>query len=125
MLLKNKLFWALEASAGTGKTFILAVRFIELILSGAHINQIMALTFTKKAANEMKERIIRNFLELEKQKSELELIEKDLNLSKDEIIALRDKKKNEFLNANLNISTFDSFFNKIVKLFALNLGVDP
>lgn len=125
MLPESKLFWALEASAGTGKTFNLAVRFIELILSGAKISQIMALTFTKKAANEMKERIIRNFLELENQKSELDLIKKDLNLSEDDIISLRDKRKNEFLNANLNISTFDSFFNKIVKLFALNCGVDP
>ncbi|MDA3062159.1 MULTISPECIES: RecB-like helicase [unclassified Campylobacter] len=125
MLPQDKLFWALEASAGTGKTFNLAVRFIELILSGARISQIMALTFTKKAANEMKERIIRNFLELENQKSELGLIAKDLNLSEKEVIALRDKRKGEFLNANLNISTFDSFFNKIVKLFALNAGIDP
>ncbi|MBP5779371.1 MAG: UvrD-helicase domain-containing protein, partial [Campylobacter sp.] len=125
MLPQSKLFWALEASAGTGKTFNLAVRFIELILSGAGISQIMALTFTKKAANEMKERIIRNFLDLENQKNELKLIADDLNLSFDEILALRDKKRVEFLNSNLNISTFDSFFNKIIKLFALNCGVDP
>ncbi|MDA3056085.1 MULTISPECIES: RecB-like helicase [unclassified Campylobacter] len=125
MLPQSKLFWALEASAGTGKTFNLAVRFIELILSGAEISQIMALTFTKKAANEMKERIIRNFLNLENQKNELELIKKDLNLNENEIISLRDKRKDEFLKANLNISTFDSFFNKIIKLFALNCGVDP
>ena len=125
MLPQDKLYWALEASAGTGKTFNLAVRFIELILSGAGISQIMALTFTKKAANEMKERIIRNFLDLENQKNELKLIADDLNLSFDEILALRDKKRVEFLNSNLNISTFDSFFNKIIKLFALNCGVDP
>ncbi|MBR7047769.1 MAG: UvrD-helicase domain-containing protein, partial [Campylobacter sp.] len=125
MLPQDKLYWALEASAGTGKTFNLAVRFIELILSGAGISQIMALTFTKKAANEMKERIIRNFLDLENQKNELKLIADDLNLGFDEILALRDKKRVEFLNSNLNISTFDSFFNKIIKLFALNCGVDP
>ena len=104
-------FLALNASAGSGKTFSLAVRFIELILSGANINQILALTFTKKAANEMKERIIRNFLDLENQKNELKLIADDLNLSFDEILVLRDKKRVEFLNSNLYISTFDSFFN--------------
>ena len=125
MLPQNKLYWALEASAGTGKTFNLAVRFIELILDGANISQIMALTFTKKAANEMKERIIRNFMNLENQKNELELIKKDLNLSQNEIISRRDKRKDEFLKANLNISTFDSFFNKIIKLFAINCGIDP
>ena len=125
MLPKNKLYWALEASAGTGKTFNLAVRFIELVLGGADISRIMALTFTKKAASEMKERITRNFLELERKTSELELIAKDLNLSMDEIIRRRDERKADFLGANLNISTFDSFFNKIVKLFALNCGIDP
>ena len=118
-------FLALNASAGSGKTFNLAVRFIELILSGANINQILALTFTKKAANEMKERIIKNFLELENNEAQLEKISEDLGLERDQILQIRDKKKDEFLNANLHISTFDSFFNKVLKLFSLNTGLNP
>lgn len=118
-------FLALNASAGSGKTFSLAVRFIELILSGANINQILALTFTKKAANEMKERIIKNFLELENNEAQLEKISEDLGLEKEQIVQIRDKKKDEFLNANLHISTFDSFFNKVLKLFSLNTGINP
>ena len=50
-------FLALEASAGSGKTFALSVRFVALILKGARINEILALTFTKKAAAEMYGRI--------------------------------------------------------------------
>ena len=50
------LFLALEASAGSGKTFALSVRFVALILKGARINEILALTFTKKAANEMQKK---------------------------------------------------------------------
>ncbi|MEE6530798.1 UvrD-helicase domain-containing protein, partial [Campylobacter coli] len=38
-----------------------------LILQGAKINEILALTFTKKASNEMKKRIIETFLNLEKE----------------------------------------------------------
>ena len=49
-----KPFLALEASAGSGKTFALSVRFIAVFLSGADAREITALTFTKKAANERK-----------------------------------------------------------------------
>ena len=57
-------YLALEASAGSGKTFNLAVRFIELVLKGEPINEILALTFTKKAAVEMKTRIVEKFQNL-------------------------------------------------------------
>ncbi len=52
--MKFQPFFGLEASAGSGKTFALSVRFVALILQGAKINDILALTFTKKASNEMK-----------------------------------------------------------------------
>lgn len=49
---------ALKASAGSGKTFALTVRYISLLLLGAKPNEILTLTFTNKAANEMKQRIL-------------------------------------------------------------------
>lgn len=52
---------ALEASAGSGKTFALSVRFVALILQGVKINEILALTFTKKASNEMKKGLSKLF----------------------------------------------------------------
>ncbi len=48
----------LEASAGTGKTRILVDRYIRLIEAGAAPRNILAITFTRKAAGEMKYRII-------------------------------------------------------------------
>ena len=66
-----KNFLALKASAGSGKTFALSVRYIALVLRGENINEIVALTFTKKAANEMKERIIATFLDLQNKKASL------------------------------------------------------
>ena len=120
-----KPFLALEASAGSGKTFALSVRFIALVLNGANISEIVALTFTKKAANEMKERVVETFLRLEEKRSELDEISKILDKSSDEILALRDKRLSKFLEANLKIMTFDSFFAMILRQFSLNVGLSP
>ncbi|AJC84250.1 AddAB recombination complex, helicase AddA [Campylobacter peloridis] len=123
-----KPFLALEASAGSGKTFALSVRFVALVLMGAKINEILALTFTNKTSNEMKERVFKTFLEfdvLENGKIKAECLElmQMLGKSKDELVALRDKFKEDFLRAKLNIYTFDSFFSQIIRAFALNLGL--
>lgn len=120
-----KPFLALQASAGSGKTFALSVRFVALILMNAKINEILALTFTKKASNEMKKRIVETFLNLHKdsKKEELRALCNLLEKDKDEILFLRDQKKQEFLQYELRISTFDAFFSKILRAFALNLGL--
>ena len=49
---------ALEASAGTGKTRVLVDRYLRLLEEGAAPRHILAITFTRKAAGEMKTRII-------------------------------------------------------------------
>lgn len=121
-------FLALEASAGSGKTFALSVRFVALVLMGAKINEILALTFTNKATSEMKERVFKTFLEFDvlengENKAECNELMKMLGKSKDELIALREKCKEEFLRSKLNIYTFDSFFSQIIRSFALNLGL--
>jgi ATP-dependent exoDNAse (exonuclease V) beta subunit len=48
----------LDASAGSGKTSVLVERFVRAVLEdGAGVGSILAITFTEKAANEMRERI--------------------------------------------------------------------
>ena len=120
-----KNFLALKASAGSGKTFALSVRYIALVLRGENINEIVALTFTKKAANEMKERIIATFLDLQNKKGELEAVCAELDISQDEAIKRRDERLGVFLQSELKIYTFDAFFSGILKKFSQNLGLSP
>ena len=47
----------IEASAGTGKTYTLEHLVIDRILRGTEVSKILVLTFTEKAATEMRERI--------------------------------------------------------------------
>ena len=48
----------IRASAGTGKTFQLAHRFLGLLQHGAQADRILATTFTRKAAGEILERVV-------------------------------------------------------------------
>ena len=125
--MKFENYLCLEASAGSGKTFALTVRYIALLLQGNHPSKILALTFTNKAANEMKHKITDKFcnLHLSKCDNERNAICKLLGKSEEEVLELRDKFMADFLASELKISTFDSFFATILRQFSLNLGLMP
>lgn len=52
-----------KAPAGSGKTTALVERYLQLLESGKDISEIVAITFTNKAAGEMLERILNRLLE--------------------------------------------------------------
>ncbi|MCT7629764.1 RecB-like helicase [Aliarcobacter butzleri] len=118
-----KNYLALKASAGSGKTFALTVRYICLLLLGAKPNEILTLTFTNKAANEMSERIYKTLLTLGNDEAYLNAIENEVNLSKEEILGKKNILIKQFSNANLSIFTIDKFVNKILREFCGYIGI--
>ncbi|MEN5387232.1 RecB-like helicase [Aliarcobacter skirrowii] len=116
-------YLALKASAGSGKTFALTVRYITLLLLGAKPNEILTLTFTNKAAAEMSQRVLNTLQTLGDDKSYLGEISRVSNLSKDEILSKKKSLLNLFSNSSLSIYTIDKFVNKILKEFGGYAGI--
>jgi ATP-dependent exoDNAse (exonuclease V) beta subunit len=116
----------IRASAGTGKTFQLSNRFLGLLNSGAPLDQILATTFTRKAAGEILDRVIQRLAEAamdDEQCEELSEFLEDDTLSRARCLLLLKQ-----LTANLHrlrICTLDSFFSQIASSFALELGLPP
>ncbi|WP_367688385.1 RecB-like helicase [Helicobacter pylori] len=124
---------ALKASAGSGKTFALSVRFLALLFKGANPSEILTLTFTKKATAEMKERILdylkilqkENLEKNEEEKSQniLKELEEKYRLNPDLVRNSAPKIYQRFLNAEIRISTIDAFFQSILRKFCWFVGL--
>jgi len=99
----------LEASAGTGKTRVLVERYVNLLRSGVEPDHILAITFTRKAAAEMRQRIIDRLREASR------LSEFDKGRWRDLQTRLRD----------IAISTIDAFCLSLLREFPLEADVDP
>lgn len=120
-------FLALKASAGSGKTFSLALRFVWLLFRGAKPSEILALTFTNKATKEMQERVQNALKELANPHtlptspflSQLQT----MGLSLQEIKANSQKIYQEFLDSTPRICTIDAFFNSILHKFCWYVGL--
>ena len=73
---------AVEACAGAGKTWMLVSRIVRALLEGAQPQEILAITFTKKAAGEMRQRLqewLAEFVHATPQQLEAELLARGLN----------------------------------------------
>ncbi|GHQ20923.1 DNA helicase [Helicobacter pylori] len=125
---------ALKASAGSGKTFALSVRFLALLFKGANPSEILTLTFTKKATAEMKERILdylkilqKENLENEKEKEKSQNILKELEekyrLNPSFVQNRAQEIYQRFLSVEIRISTIDAFFQSILRKFCWFVGL--
>ncbi|MBF0544803.1 MAG: UvrD-helicase domain-containing protein [Candidatus Riflebacteria bacterium] len=120
-----------SASAGSGKTFELSMRFISLIYHHADPAAILATTFTKKAAGEILERILQKISEAvinEKKAIELanfiKIRNRDFLKPSDlQMIFLSLLKRMRDSLHRLSITTMDGFFSGIVGSFPFELGM--
>jgi ATP-dependent exoDNAse (exonuclease V) beta subunit len=127
-------FQVYNASAGSGKTFILVKEYLKLLLQSDDFylfQRILAITFTNKAAGEMKERVLKNLFEFSKHdfsnkpNDMFQMIISETGL-KAEKIQKRAIGILQFILRNysaFNIKTIDSFTNKLIKSFAFDLGM--
>jgi ATP-dependent helicase/nuclease subunit A len=99
----------LEASAGTGKTRVLVTRYINLLRAGVDPANILAITFTRKAAAEMRERIVQQLRQMA-----------DLSAGDQaRWRVLRDRL------GDISISTIDAFCFSLLREFPLEADLDP
>ncbi len=99
----------LEASAGTGKTRVLVERYVNLLCQGVHPSNILALTFTRKAAAEMRERVLARLREAALQGA----------IAPARWRELRDRM------ADIAIGTIDAFCLSLLREFPLEADLDP
>jgi ATP-dependent helicase/nuclease subunit A len=99
----------LEASAGTGKTSVLVSRYVNLLRAGVEPGNILAITFTRKAAAEMRERIV----------AELRDAAARSDMDRARWADLRDRL------GDIGISTIDAFCLSLLREFPLEGDVDP
>ncbi|MDD4872489.1 MAG: UvrD-helicase domain-containing protein [Kiritimatiellae bacterium] len=115
---------AISASAGSGKTTRLAHRYISLLADPKRQvtpNRICAMTFTRKAAGEIFDRIADNLRRAASEKSfSTEYLKMPNRTQKDFLKLLR-----LFLDNlhRVNIGTMDSFIVSVAKAFPLELGI--
>ncbi|MEA4981924.1 MAG: UvrD-helicase domain-containing protein [Paludibacter sp.] len=119
-----------RASAGSGKTFRLTRDYIRLLFDADksnHHRRILAVTFTNKATEEMKSRILLELHQLakgavspyrEELMEHLRLTEEDINSKAAKILIniLHDY-------SSFSISTIDRFFQQVIRAFARDIGV--
>ena len=117
-------FLALKASAGSGKTFALTVRYISLLLLDAKPKEILTLTFTNKAAAQMAERIYDTLLSLGEDEAILDAVVVETNLSKQQVMKKKDEIIKKFISSELSIYTIDKFINKILREFSGYIGIN-
>lgn len=119
-----------SANAGTGKTHVLVQRVLRLLLSGAPASSILCLTFTKAAAAEMSNRLIRELGHWAASPDETLAAELAKTLERSpasEELAFARCLFAAVLDApgGLKIMTIHAFCDRVLRRFPLEAGVPP
>jgi ATP-dependent helicase/nuclease subunit A len=117
------------ASAGTGKTWQLVARLTRLLLHDARLDSILAITFTRKAAGEMQQRLNERLRQLlEADDAGLDRLLEEIGETPD--AGLRQRARALFESTlrseqRLRASTFHSFCQDLLQRFPLEAGLPP
>ena len=118
---------AVFASAGTGKTYLLIQRILKLLLNDVAPENILAITFTRKAASEMQQRlmkVLKDWAGFNDQELISALKELEHNSSKLSIAKARNLyEKLLFSDYDIRITTFHAFCQDILRRFAIHANV--
>ncbi|MGB0424423.1 MAG: UvrD-helicase domain-containing protein, partial [Flavobacteriales bacterium] len=125
------LFQLYRASAGSGKTYSLVKMFLLCCLAHpkpTYFRHILAITFTNKAAGEMKARVLRALDEMSKgmQETLFEELHRESKLDREklreQIKAIHKMMLHRY--GELSIMTIDKFVNRLVRSFTKDLGLN-
>jgi len=120
----------LRASAGSGKTKVLVDRLLKLMISGAPLKSVVAMTFTRKAAVEIKARLLKRVAKLARSDAssrEIDLTELLGRTPSGSESSRASTLFEEILEdvAGLHIGTIHTFCQMLLSRFADEAGIDP
>ena len=98
-----------SASAGSGKTFVMIEKLTRAIAAGMDIDDVLAVTFTKKAAAQMKEKLRKSLVE-------------EVGRAEDDKKAVIKAQISKIPSAN--ISTIHSFCSRLLRTYFYAIGID-
>ncbi len=121
-------FKVIRASAGSGKTFNLTREYLKLLFADTeNFKHILAVTFTNKATEEMKSRIIGELYALSANlpSGQLNGLIDSCSLSEKQIRSKATIILKKLLHSysDFSVSTIDTFFQRIIRNFTRELGI--
>lgn len=105
-----------SAGAGSGKTAVLSERVIYKLNNGIHIDELLILTFTRAAAEEMKDRIRKKIKKDPSLKNELDALDSSYITTFDSFALSVVKKYHYLLNITKSIEITDETIVKLEKI---------